>query len=507
MMTLTLKKSLSSLPRHAKHEWIASLLLFSIILAVSALFFATRSPLFQMEGFAEEYLFLGYNLAETGSFSGSHLPPAVFRPPGYAFFIACVIKLYLLMTGKVAANLSDELIFSLVYWSQAVLLSVSATLFYHWIRRRTKPVLAFCAALMFGCSPYQQILVGFIHYETLHVLLVVSATSLLGICMERNEPRRYMLLICGMLFGIATLTRPMTLILPPFVMAGYFLIRTANLKTVIMRSALISAGMLIVIAPYTIRNYNLTGRFIPVNAQGGVAVWASTQKVLDRAPNRYRWWDAWYPDGEQLYGAITGEQQYSVPTYMKHIVSIEDEFRKRAMHNIAARPMVYLQNMTHNVQTFMFDINSIVLGIFLANQQATHIPVKIVVGGKIPLAGPYKNPLTLLFELSIHIMAVCSLAGIITGLSRREPFIIAPLLVLVCFCAAHAVSYMDMFYYYIKVPFLFLFTAYFLSTLGEGRDAAGAFTRRIRTWSPTLVTGVLLLMCATQLFYALHGSP
>lgn len=489
-------------PTTAVRTWILPGLLFVAVAGISAFLLLTRIPLAQMEGFAEEYVKLGFNLASTGSFSGGDLPPAVFRPPGYPFLIACLVKMHILLTGDDPSRMSEGTVFRLIFGAQAFLLAFSAVVLYVWLRRKVSPAIAFGAALLFGLTPYLQILTGFLHYEMLHIALVLSATSLLGICLERNEPRRISIILCGIMFGMATLTRPMTLILPPFILAGYLLTRTMNLKTAIMKTGLICAGMLIVIAPYTARNYKLTGRIIPVNAQSGVALWGATQKLLERAPNRYRWWEVWYPDGNRIYSTVTGEKKYNLPAYMRHNIAIEDEFKSRALQNLTDRPSVYLGNMARNIQTFLFDINSVMIGIFIANQHATHVPFKNVLAKHATASQtvpgePYRSQLTVLFDYTCRIMLVFTLGGIAIGLYRRDRFIIAPLMVLACFVTAHAVSYMDLLYYYIKMPFLFFFSAYFLSASTE--QAGGGRISSFRIWAVSLAGAIVTIMIVAQL--------
>lgn len=162
-------------------------LLFAAVASISALFLLTRTPLALMGGFAEEYVSLGVNFALAGSFSGIDLPSAVFRSPGYPFLIACLVKMYLVLIGNGPSNLSQATVFHLIFGAQAFLLACSAVVMYCWLGRKISPVIAFGTALLFGITPYVQILTGFLHYETLHIALILSATSLFGICLELDK--------------------------------------------------------------------------------------------------------------------------------------------------------------------------------------------------------------------------------------------------------------------------------------------------------------------------------
>lgn len=425
------------------------------------------SPLALLDGLAEEYVILGSNLATTGSFAGTNYPASVFRPPGYPFFIACITRLHMLVNGLDASMLKAQPLFRAIYQIQSLLVACSSLVIFCWLKRRVTTGIAFGSALLFGVTPYFQILAGFLHYEMLHIVLLLTATFMLGICLERNASQRLYLILCGVMFGLATLTRPLTLILPPFVFVAFIWSFPGELKRCLNKTLLVCAGMVIVIAPYTVRNYSLTDQIIPVNAQSGIALWASTQIKFERAPDKYRWWDVWYPDGNRVYTAITGETEYKTATYMAHVLALETEFKRLAFMNLARQPMVYLGNVARNFQTFVLDVNSVINEIFIENRNYGHVPVKDYIGMQTSRPDFSKHGLALLFGYVCRLMLVCSVGGIAVGLYRKDRFIIAPLSVLACIILGHSITYMDFFYYYIKVPFLFLFTGYFISVLTD----------------------------------------
>lgn len=70
----------------------------------------------------------------------------------------------------------------------------------------------------------------------------------------------------GILLGLATLTRPITLLMP-----GLFLARAWNGR--LPRVALAGLGFLLILAPWTARNWYTFGRFIPVSTMGGIVLY------------------------------------------------------------------------------------------------------------------------------------------------------------------------------------------------------------------------------------------
>ena len=85
--------------------------------------------------------------------------------------------------------------------------------------------------------------------------------------------RFFPLILSGIFFALAVLTRPVGLFLFIFII---FLIlfrqpRWDNVKHVVV----LAMAMIILILPWTIRNYVVFGKFIPVTTQGSLVLWVS----------------------------------------------------------------------------------------------------------------------------------------------------------------------------------------------------------------------------------------
>jgi len=60
-----------------------------------------------------------------------------------------------------------------------VLLAATAALLFAWLRRRVGNTLAFAAALLYGLNPYSLVLPGLLHYDVLHLFLLVAGCAAL----------------------------------------------------------------------------------------------------------------------------------------------------------------------------------------------------------------------------------------------------------------------------------------------------------------------------------------
>jgi hypothetical protein len=71
-----------------------SLILFIVTLSLSGFSIFHNRQLQYMGGMAEEYFHLGVNLHYSGKYTLDNKTPFIFRPPGYPFFIASVLKIW-----------------------------------------------------------------------------------------------------------------------------------------------------------------------------------------------------------------------------------------------------------------------------------------------------------------------------------------------------------------------------------------------------------------------------
>ncbi|MCB1318993.1 MAG: hypothetical protein KDK34_02005, partial [Leptospiraceae bacterium] len=69
------------------------------------------------------------------------------------------------------------------------------------------------------------------------------------------------------------------------------------------------------------------------------------------------------------------------------------------------------------------------------------------------------------FMLMMWLLTALTLLALTRAIRRREKTLLVPAAVLACYGVGHAISYLDINYYYFKQPFLYLFAGYALSGL------------------------------------------
>jgi 4-amino-4-deoxy-L-arabinose transferase-like glycosyltransferase len=106
------------------------------------------------------------------------------------------------------------------------------------------------------------------------VLFIASAVVYLRYAASGQRPVLGAL-AAGALLGFATLTQPSVLLLPPLMFGSYELLVHRKVRQAVGRAALIAAAMVLVVAPWTVRNYLVLGEFIPVATTGGGVLWVA----------------------------------------------------------------------------------------------------------------------------------------------------------------------------------------------------------------------------------------
>ena len=214
----------------------------------------------------EEHFALGQQLRATGTLGG-----AALRPPGYPVFVAAV----LLARDVIGlGNWLDDGC-AVLAAQRSCLLLVSIVLFRLLTRNGSTRGAFLVGALLFA-NPLSIVLAGALNYATLSLLLTLLGALALVAASAGATPTAARALFAGLVWGLAALVRPVALALPCFVAAhawfGGFGARRTGGRLV----AWFSLGMLVVVAPWVLRNYATTRRFVPVSAQAGFALWASS---------------------------------------------------------------------------------------------------------------------------------------------------------------------------------------------------------------------------------------
>ncbi len=442
--------------------WLAGLLVLTAVTSLSLSAGDRLVPLAFVDGAADggEWFNLGVNLATFGVI-GFGEEPLIHRPPGYPLWVAAILRLTIdprthvddevRLRGLIALQLADSF-----------LLGLSSLLFFVWLSRRLRPASAFAAALLLGTNAYCLVMATLVHYDLLQwtlllalILILDSAFRLQG----AGAPGYF--LAAGVCLGVATLVRPVTLLAPVALLPVFVWRRSpGRFRKPLL---LFVAGMLGVIAPWTVRNLTVTHRVIPINVQGWTAVFGSTSEVAQHNPDRYEWGLLTLRHYLPIYQRVTGEDEFKFETYARNVLRLDDAARAAAIDNILSKPEVYLANVLKAATSLTLDINAVILTTFTRIQTGEPFNRRWILIGvrKAMSRGPEADGFQILHDL----LLCAAVFGLGVAVLRKDFFLSPSFALWAAILATYALSYLDFFYYSVKMPFLVGFAFYGLDAL------------------------------------------
>ena len=235
---------------------------------------------------------LAENLASGRGFTlgGSAI---INRMPGYPVLLA---GLYL-VTGPslVAARLLNT-----------VLGALCVPLVYRLGRELWGQRVGFAAGAVFAFDPFSMFWPPFLLSENLQILLV----TLLGVLLVGGESRIIRAQLAGLVAALCILTHPGTLLVVAAMLVWYWFYGRSR-KFPIRHFVFLVLSLLILMSFWTVRNWTLTGKFVPLTAGveasgGGFVFWISNNAVTSQ-PGEY--WGRYVPSRE--YARLPDFPEYS----------------------------------------------------------------------------------------------------------------------------------------------------------------------------------------------------
>ncbi len=458
-----------------------SLMLFLGILLVGVTFLYATLPV----GEIEEHFEIGQRLRETGSLAGPG-DPGLLRAPGYPALVAGVLlardagaavlaSLGAATTGAATTPADDRRAGDerAVQLAQSLLFSGAAVLLFWFAGRHHRPLEAACVAVVFALNPLSLIIAGALTYPPLHVPLIAVATAYLGYWLDGAGAGKRRAVLAGALWGLTTLVRPVSLILPFFVVVLLAVKHRWQWRVVAGGVALFTLGMLLPIGPYAIRNYVRSGRLVLVTSQGSFAVWGSTVEKL-RPGEKYLLWTAlWRREGMPIYTRVTGSSEFSLEEFDAHISELSDRFTRETWRNIRTHPEVYLHNVTRNLWWFNVDLMDYWL-VFFQRKNAGGSASEPM---SLPPRARWSGSATRVWVAGL---ALLGLIGVAAGMRNRDLGAWAVALVYVMFCLAHSLTFMGPRYTYLKLPVLVVAFEVLLRPLGRWKVRLPGTGTRLR---------------------------
>jgi hypothetical protein len=267
--------------RAGRTVWLAVLAAWMLRLAFGFGYWVDK-PLTHDE---REYLALGVNLAEGRGFTyppqpeGEPAPERFGRAPLYPLFLAGLAAATGPLDSLVAVKIAQAALGAFGVWFIALTAA-----------RIAGPQAAGLAAWAAALYPPLVWIPAYVLSETLYMALAFANVVIASVVID--EPRSHAptfspsdaptlprssspsaLLLCGVLGGLAALTRPAHLFFLLFL--GIWMLLRRRVRDV----SVVAVGALLVIVPWTARNYREHGRPVLIASEGGITFWTGNHPL------------------------------------------------------------------------------------------------------------------------------------------------------------------------------------------------------------------------------------
>lgn len=274
-------------------------------------------------GFKTDYHYYAQNILSGKGFSYSDAGVDyldVYRVPGYSLFLALVYKIF--------GNHYFPVMLIQVFLNAAV------CVFIFYITKRYFS-LKFSYAISFAVAiyPFTAVFVPTIYAETLCIFLFSLGLFLF----EKARASENLLLFSfsGITFGYCLLVRPGTALFPFFITIAYLFV--ANLRKIWKYLLVFNFCVVLIWAPWVVRNYLVTGKFIPLTIEGNEMLFWSTGAIGKYFETRM--------SNPKFIGELVEVKQKldaSGLSGLQKTIEYEAFFFEYAVKNIKDNPFLYL---------------------------------------------------------------------------------------------------------------------------------------------------------------------
>jgi hypothetical protein len=444
---------------------------FAVVLAVSWASVLTRRQLGAFGGVTDEYFPLSAKLLINHTLGPASDEPSTLRPPGYPAFGAAVLAVAAPAPARTRAEDFTRKGQRAIQLAQGVVLAATCGLLCGWLGRRVDPRIAAAAGLTLGLNPFSLVMVGLLHYGIVHL-----ATLVVGVVVtdrERDDAGRVRSVFAGLAWGLASLVRPVTLLLPATLALSFLVRRQGPVRRALLWCAGVAVGMAVVLAPWAVRNYRLTGRLVAVADNAWPTLWAQAALDVPFDPNHYSWFDVYTTGFQDVFRSATGQPGYDYLVHTRRIFEVETAYRDDTLRHLRQHPATYARNVARAAAGLLTAEPLVMLAAFRALQDEGHAP-HAPDAGAVPqtwlLRGRDQPQLPRPAALSVRglmlALEVAALGGLVAGVARPRAWGAGTLAGFLCVMGTHALVFVHLMHYYLRLPFLVIFAADLLDRLG-----------------------------------------
>jgi 4-amino-4-deoxy-L-arabinose transferase-like glycosyltransferase len=153
------------------------------------------------------------------------------------------------------------------------------------------PAVGALSALIVTFYPSHVYLSGVFYVECLVTFALALSLYLVLEALDRPRQLAWSLL-AGVGIGVAALTRSILLVYVPFLLLAMLYVASARRWSAVRSCAVLAFGVVLVIAPWTVRNFRVYGKPIVISSGFGTKLWqGNNEMALGDADDRELYWD------------------------------------------------------------------------------------------------------------------------------------------------------------------------------------------------------------------------
>lgn len=278
------------------------------------------SPNWAPQTDAADYDREAVSLAQTGSFPSSLVAPTggptAFRPPVFPVVLAGVYKL----SG--VASASDR--WEAGRMAEAVLGTITVALICILALRLFGPATALVSGAIAAIYPPLLLVGSSLMSESVFIPLVLGAT-LCGLAARASPHRVWWAAACGVLIALAGLTRSVGLVIALPLLWIVWGDRLRPTRRALASAAALLAALLVVMVPWTVRNFHVFGSFVPVSTENGSAL-AGTYNSATAHRDDYP--ALWAPPVIQLKAVTDANPRLNEAQISSRLTSLGEDYIK-----------------------------------------------------------------------------------------------------------------------------------------------------------------------------------
>jgi 4-amino-4-deoxy-L-arabinose transferase-like glycosyltransferase len=329
--------------------------LFLFMLAIKAIIAFVIFPMidlganYRSDVFPDLYDYIAENLATGNGYRVfADTAPTMIRSPGFVLVLAGIFYLF----GKSILAVQVVQFF----------MSAGTAIFVYLITNRlvALPLVSIVAAAVYLFHPMVLVSDSRGGVDTMLMLCMAASTWLLYRSIDRQRVLDFVLL--GLAFGVTMLVKPsVALILPAMGLYLMFARSVWQSSIVLLIRSFVITGLVagLVMVPWVVRNYELSGRFVPTMTVGGLAVYQGVEVVKHDGEDKDHF--ELLADAAMEQSRIAHEMGLRVrDDFFQQFYDVHDELKfynelgSRAWEDYLNHPMLLVRAIAHNSWAFWF---------------------------------------------------------------------------------------------------------------------------------------------------------